>query len=106
MFRMLFLLVTLAVPAAVAQQPLSSDAATAVVKEATRLVRENYVFADKVDGIVTRIEKQLADGRYAVTDPQQLATRLTAGGDQRQAHERQVQPGTGGRTARSARRGQ
>ena len=78
MFRtLLFLLVTLAVPMAVAQQPLSSDAATAVVKEATRLVRENYVFADKVDGIVTRIEKQLADGRYAVTDPQQLATRLT-----------------------------
>ena len=78
MFRtLLFLLVTLAVPTAVAQQPLSSDAATAVVKETNRLVRENYVFADRVDAIVARIDTHLADGRYAVTDPQQLATRLT-----------------------------
>ena len=58
-------MVTLAVPAAIAPQSLSSDAATTVVKEMTRLVRENYVFADKVDGIVATIDKHLADGRYA-----------------------------------------
>ena len=78
MFRtLLFLLVTATVPAIATQQSLSSDAPAAVVKETVRLVRENYVFADKAEGIVSKLEKQLADGRYAVTDPQQLATRLT-----------------------------
>lgn len=78
MFRtLMLLLITAAVPAITTQQSLSSDAATAVVKETSRLVRENYVFADKADGIVSKLENQLADGRYAVTDPQQLATRLT-----------------------------
>jgi hypothetical protein len=77
MFRtLLFLLVTLAVPG-VTQQGLSTEGATAVVRETSRLVRENYVFADKVDGIVARLDKELANGRYAVTDPQELATRLT-----------------------------
>ena len=77
MFRtVLFLLVTLIVPVR-AEQPLAPEAAPAVVKETIRLVRQNYVFADKADGIVAKLEKGLGDGRYAVTDPQQLATRLT-----------------------------
>ena len=78
MFRtLLLLLITAAVPGILTQQSLSSDAPASVVKEMVRLVRENYVFADKVDGIVASLEKKLADGRYGVTDPQQLATRLT-----------------------------
>jgi len=78
MFRTLLLLVITALVPAIATQPaLSSEAPASVVKETVRLVRENYVFAEKVDGIVARLEKQLAEGRYATTDPQQLATRLT-----------------------------
>ena len=78
MFRtLLLLLITVTVPGIVTQQTLSGDAPASVVKETVRLVRENYVFGEKVDGIVATLEKQLADGRYATTDPQQLATRLT-----------------------------
>lgn len=78
MFRtLLFLLVTLTVPATAAQQSLSGEAAAAVVKETIRLVRQNYVFAAKVDPIAVKLEQQLTAGRYGVTDPQQLATRLT-----------------------------
>ena len=78
MFRtLLFLLISMAAAGDPAQPSLSSDTAASVVKEMARLVRENYVFADKADGIVAKLEKQLADGRYAVTDPQALATRLT-----------------------------
>ena len=78
MFRtLLLLLITAAVPGIATQQTLSDDAPASVVRETVRLVRENYVFAEKVDGIVAKLEKQLAEGRYAITDPQQLATRLT-----------------------------
>ena len=73
----LLLLTALAGPAIITGGQLSGEAASAVVKETARLVRQNYVFADKADAIVKQLEKGLADGRYAVGDPQQLATRVT-----------------------------
>jgi TolA-binding protein len=78
MFRtLLFLLITVSVPPTPVQQPLSTDAASAVVKETVRLVRQNYVFSDKADGVVQSIEQHLAARRYSVADAQLLATRLT-----------------------------
>ena len=77
MFRtVLLMFVTLVLPG-ITQQALSPEAPAAVVKETIRLVKQNYVFADKADAIVARLEQGLADGRYAAADPQQLAARLT-----------------------------
>ena len=78
MFRtLLLLLITAAVPGSWHNSHCPVTPLHRSSRKWSRLVRENYVFADKVDGIVASLEKKLADGRYAVTDPQQLATRLT-----------------------------
>ena len=77
MFYALLLLTLVTLPVMFTQPALSSEAATALVKETIRLVRQNYVFAYKADPIVAKLDKELAAGRYSVTDPQQLATRLT-----------------------------
>ena len=74
---MLLLLIAAAAPAAVAAGQVSGDTASALVKETIRLVRQNYVFAEKADAITGHLEKQLAAGRYAVADPQELAAKLT-----------------------------
>lgn len=52
--------------------------ARAVVDEARRAIRENYVITDKVEAVDAVLAKGVATGRYDVADPRQLAERINA----------------------------
>jgi hypothetical protein len=60
-----------------AQQKPSGETIAATVEETVRLIKENYVFAEKADAIVARIRERHAAGRYDAADAATVAARLT-----------------------------
>lgn len=65
-------------PQAAASQPLPSSAAADIVRDVIKVVRENYVFPERADAIVHRLEASLASGRYSTASPATLAERMSA----------------------------
>jgi hypothetical protein len=61
----------------VGAQAISSETVAGLVKEASRLVSEHYVFPDRAPAVVAKLRESLDAGRYAGLDAQQLAARLT-----------------------------
>jgi hypothetical protein len=51
--------------------------ATSLVEHAVRLIRDDYVFPEKADAIVERLNDALSGGRYDVTDELRLAALIT-----------------------------
>ena len=63
-------------PAAV-QHALPGNAAANVVRDVIGVVRKDYVFPDRADAIVKRLETGLASGRYATANPAELSERMS-----------------------------
>lgn len=64
-------------PAAAASQPVAPAQAEAALSEMERLVRERYVAVDKREPLAAVLRAGRASGRYGVTDPHELAVRVT-----------------------------
>ena len=66
-----------AVQASVAPMPLPSGAAADIVRDVTAVLRKEYVFPDRADAVVQRLQASLASGRYATDNPAVLAERMS-----------------------------
>ena len=63
---------------AAAPQPLPSGAAADIVRDVTAVLRKQYVFPDRADAIIKRLQASLASGRYSTDNPAVLAERMSA----------------------------
>lgn len=68
---------TSAAPPAAAQTAANFDS-RAAVESVRKALRENYVVKERRAALDAALAKGLAGGRYAVTDPQEFATRINA----------------------------
>ncbi|UIJ47095.1 S41 family peptidase [Sphingomonas cannabina] len=57
---------------------LTAEQRTAAIAEISTVIRNRYVFPDRVPTIVARLDEGLASGRYNVGDPSIFAERVTA----------------------------
>lgn len=75
--RTLFVAIMLIAASDAMAQSITPGDANGVVAEVQRLIREKYVFDDKKATIVSKLQAAQVSGRYALTNPRELALRLT-----------------------------
>ncbi|MCX8474269.1 MAG: S41 family peptidase [Sphingomonas sp.] len=69
-------LVFAASPVTAQTQPAAKVDSRAVIEAVRKALRENYVIKERRPALDAALAKGLASGRYAVTDPQELSTRI------------------------------
>lgn len=61
-----------------AAAPLTAEQRATAIAEIAKIVRDRYVFPDRVPAIIARLNQSLASGRYDVDGPVTFAERVTA----------------------------
>jgi hypothetical protein len=60
-----------------AAEALTPEQTRQALAEVARLVRQHFVFVERREAVVSELQRQEASGRYGVTDPKELARRVT-----------------------------